>query len=189
MLAWRFPRGGLDGIEAQPVSVELARRSIAWNGADDRCRVHAGDLRDGTLVERLGRFDLVTGTPPYLAIGSARESRRIQKGPCNFEHRGGIEDYCAAAARALAPGGMFVTCEQAAQQARVHDAARAAGLALAQTLPVVPRDGKPALFAVHAMRRETAGTSVTMPALVVRHGDGARTAEFRALRAAMGMPP
>jgi tRNA1(Val) A37 N6-methylase TrmN6 len=189
MLAWRFPRAALDGIEAQVVSADLARRSIAWNGADDRCRVHTGDLRDGPLVESLGRFDLVTGTPPYLPIGSARESRRIQKGPCNFEHRGGIEDYCAAAARALAPGGVFVTCEQAAQEARVHDAARAAGLAIACSLAVVPRDGKPALFAVHAMRRETPATCITLPALVVRDGRGARTAEFGAVRAAMGMPP
>jgi len=190
MLAWRFPAAVVTGIEAQPLSVDLARRSIAWNGAADRCRVHLGDLRDDALLAAAGCVDLVTGTPPYLPIGTARESRRVQKGPCNFEHRGGIEAYCVAAARALLPSGLFVVCEQAAQEKRVHAAAHAAGLAVTQTLPVVPRAGKPPLFAVHAMRRSSADVDpVTLPALVVRERDGTRTTDFQRVREAMGLPP
>ena len=37
------------------------------------------------------RADLVTGTPPYLPVGSGPESTRVQCGPCRFEHRGGID--------------------------------------------------------------------------------------------------
>jgi tRNA1(Val) A37 N6-methylase TrmN6 len=187
MLAWRFPDAALAGIEAQPLSVDLARRSIAWNGADARCRVHSGDLRDRAPLAGLGPFDLVTGTPPYLPVGTAPESCRVQKAACNVEHRGGIEAYCDAAAGALAAAGVFVACEQAAQRARVERAARAAGLVVTHTLPVVPRAGKAPLFAVHAMRRT--GDAVELAPLVVRGPDGARTAAFRALRAAMGMPP
>src|SRR5262249_20078807 len=33
LLAWRFPAARGLGVEAQPVSVDLARRSLAWNGA------------------------------------------------------------------------------------------------------------------------------------------------------------
>ena len=188
MLAWRFPDAVVAGIEAQAVSVDLARRSIAWNGVDARCRVHLGDLRDPGMVDAVGVVDLVTGTPPYLAVGSAPESQRVQKGPCNFEHRGGIEAYCAAAARVLAPDGCFVACEQAAQDARVRAAARAAGLAVTSTLRVVPRAGKAPLFAVHVMsRRDT--DAVVLPPLVVRDRDGARTPAFRQVRDAMGLPP
>jgi tRNA1(Val) A37 N6-methylase TrmN6 len=186
-LAWRFPDAEVLGIEAQAVSVDLAWRSIAWNGVDTRCRVAAGDLRDRTLVRSLGTFDLVTGTPPYLPIGTAGESRRVQKAACNVEHRGGIEAYCAAAAVVLDADGVFVACEQAAQTGRVGAAAHAVGLAVTHTLPVVPRAGKAPLFAVHAMRRS--GTTMTLPPLVVRDAHGVRTPEFRAVRAAMGMPP
>lgn len=184
LLAWRFPDARVDGIEAQPVSVDLARRSIAWNGVDERCHVREDDLRSTAPSS----YDLVTGTPPYLAVGTARESRRVQKGPCNFEHRGGIEEYCAAAARALGDAGTFVVCEQAAQTPRVHAAADAAGLAIVHRMDVVPRDGKAPLFAVHAMRRDAEPLRVTPP-LVVRDRDGARTPAFRTLRADMGMPP
>jgi tRNA1Val (adenine37-N6)-methyltransferase len=188
MLAWRFPGADIVGVEAQAISVDLARRSIAWNGVETRCRLIEGDLRDVALVAGLGTFDLVTGTPPYLPIGTAGESRRVQKAACTVEHRGGIEAYCDAAAATLAPGGVFVACEQGAQTARVVAAARAAGLVVTHALPVVPRAGKAPLFAVHAMRRGTDGTE-TLPSLVVRDAHGVRTPAFRALRAAMGMPP
>src|SRR5262245_38432707 len=46
LLAWRFPGARGLGIGAQAVSVDLARRSLAWNGADRRCTVVLGDLRD-----------------------------------------------------------------------------------------------------------------------------------------------
>src|SRR6185436_2010279 len=46
LLAWRFPLARACGIEAQPLSAAMARRSIAWNGAGDRCQVIEGDLRD-----------------------------------------------------------------------------------------------------------------------------------------------
>jgi tRNA1(Val) A37 N6-methylase TrmN6 len=188
LLAWRFPEARIDGVEAQSLSVDLARRSIAWNGTEDRCAVHHADLRDAALIARLGRYDLVTGTPPYLPVGSAPESRRPQKGPCNFEHRGGIEAYCTAAARTLADDGTFVACEQASQDARVHAAARDAGLHVVRSRPVVPRDGKAALFAVHVMRRGSGPTEVRPP-LVVRDARGGRTPAFASVRAAMGLPP
>jgi tRNA1Val (adenine37-N6)-methyltransferase len=188
LLAWRFPEARVDGVEAQAISVDLARRSIAWNGADDRCTVHPGDLRDAALLRGLGRFDLVTGTPPYLTVGSAPESRRPQKGPCNFEHRGGIEAYCAAAARTLSDDGTFVACEQASQDERVQTAARDAGLRVVRSTPVVPRDGKAALFTVHVMHR-SAGPTDVRPPLIVRDARGVRTPTFAAVRAAMGLPP
>jgi len=189
MLAWTFPRARLVGIEAQATSVALARRSIAWNGCEARCAVHGGDFRDPTALAEHAPFDLVTGTPPYLAPGTARESRRPQKGPCNFEHRGGIEAYCAAAARALGPGGVFIVCEQASQNARVHAAAAAADLGVASSLPVVPRAGKHPLFAVHVLRPGGSTATRRRPPLVVRDARGERTEAFRGVRAAMGLPP
>src|SRR2546427_11704171 len=36
LLAWRLPRARAVGIEAEAVSGDLARRSLAWNGATDR---------------------------------------------------------------------------------------------------------------------------------------------------------
>src|SRR5262249_27018325 len=129
LLAWRFPAAHGVGVEAQRVSIELARRSLAWNGADRRCEVRHGGLREPASIPEGTILDLVRGTPPYLPVGTARGSSRSQWAGCHLELRGGIEAYCAAAARLLGPGGWFVTCAGAAQDERVRDGAANAGLA------------------------------------------------------------
>jgi tRNA1(Val) A37 N6-methylase TrmN6 len=138
----------------------------------------------------LASIDLVTGTPPYLTPGHATASRRAQCGPCHFEERGGVEDYCATAASLLAPGGRFVVCAAAFQEARVVAGARSAALTIETQVDVVPREGKSTLFAVYAMRRaRDAARTTDLPArLVVRDRGGQWTPELAALRAAMGMP-
>lgn len=190
LVAWRFPNARVLGVEAQPVSAALARRSIAWNGVGDRCDVRQGDLRDTRVLEGEQAFDLVTGTPPYFPRGTGLESDHVQRGPCRFEHRGGIEDYCAAAARALKPTGTFVACAPSLQRDRALAAARNAQLDVLRIRDVVPREGKAALFTLYTMRLRSdafIGPEAAAP-LVVRDASGERTAAFRRLRIEMGMP-
>jgi len=186
-VAWRFPEAKLLGIEAQDVSAGLATRSLAWNGIDARAEIQVRDFRDPGGAECT--FDLVTGTPPYFPIGAGPESGRVQRGPCRFEHRGGIEAYCAAAAPRMAPGAPFVACQAWNQRERVEPAARAAGLRLVRWREIVPRTGKEPLLCIFAMRHaDTAEPLVVEPPLVVRDEHGRRTADFRGIRAIMGMP-
>ena len=189
LVAWRFPEARGVGLEAQAVSVDLARRSLAWNGAEQRCEVRHGDLRDTGVLPEASVFDLVTGTPPYLPPGTAHASARTQWAGCHLEQRGGVEDYCAAAARLLASGGWFVTCAGSAQRERVQHGAARAGMVVARRREVVPRAGKGVLFSVYGLRVGHAALAVVDEPLVVRDASGRRTAAFRALRGAMGMPP
>jgi tRNA1(Val) A37 N6-methylase TrmN6 len=196
LLAWRFPEAAGIGIEAQAASVDLARRSLAWNGAAGRCEVRCGDFRDRGLAPEAGTLDLVTGTPPYLTPGHATASHRAQCGPCHFEERGGVEDYCAAAARLLAPHGAFAMCAAAFQSARVEGGTARAGLVETARVHVVPKAGKPPLFsvhvlahdAVHVLARDTSVAGNLPATLVVRDAHDQWTDDFRAVRAAMGMP-
>jgi tRNA1(Val) A37 N6-methylase TrmN6 len=189
LLLWRFPDATAVGVEAQATSVDLARRSLIWNGAAGRAEIRAGDFRDPRVLPDGGTFPLVTGTPPYLPLGTAVASRRPQVSGCHLEERGGIEVYCEAAARVLAPGGSFVACESAPQAARVERAAAAAGLAIAARRDVIPRAGKAPLFTVWTMTPGAGAAVRTEPALFVRDAAGRRTDAFRALRDDMGMPP
>lgn len=189
-VAWKFPHAQLLGVEAQEVSARLARRSIAWNGIGDRATVVIDDFRTAEVLKQEAPFELVTGTPPYFPIGAGPESGNIQRAPCRFEHRGGIEAYCLAAAPMLAPGAPFVACEAWNQRERVEPAAEAAGLRLVRWREIVPREGKEPLLCIFAMRRtQNAEPLQTLPPLVVRELSGRRTAEFKTIRSAMGMPP
>ncbi|HTM22551.1 MAG TPA: methyltransferase domain-containing protein [Kofleriaceae bacterium] len=182
LVAWRLPRAEVTGVEAQPERAALARRSIAYDGAADRCRVIDGDLR---ALPDLGAFDLVTGTPPYFPLGTRTESR-AELLPSRFELRGGVEDYLAAAGPRLAAGGRIVMCSSVHERERVAAAAAAGGLTCAEHWTIVPRTGKPALVAVDRFTRNGGATAAHR--LTVRDRDGAWTEEFRAVRDAMGLP-
>jgi tRNA1Val (adenine37-N6)-methyltransferase len=189
--AWRYPEARVSGVEAQEVSANMARRSIAWNGVDHRCDVFFGDLRDPDLADRFGAVDLVTGTPPYMPVGTGVESSRVQCGPCRFEWRGGVEEYALAAAKLLGPNAPFVGCCAARQRSRVFDGAARAGLFIERWRDVIPREGKEALFSVYLMRKPIDGLTPNVqdePPLVLRGKDGRFTNAFNDLRKVMGMP-
>lgn len=189
MVAWNFPQAQAVGVEAQAISVGLARRSLILNGIEARVMVRWGDLRDESQLPEGRVFDLVTGTPPYFRLGQGVTSAKVQCGPCRFEYRGGVEAYCDAAARALAPSGRFVVCEDADQEPRVLEALRAVGLHLRTVRQVIPKQGKPPLFTVFTAGWPTDDVPEPLRCqLTVRDPRGQWTDEFRALRQAMGMP-
>jgi len=189
MVSWKFPQVQAVGVEAQAISVGLARRSLVLNGIEGRASVRWGDLRDASQLPEGPAFDLVTGTPPYFRLGHGVTSDKMQCGPCRFEFRGGVEAYCEAAARALAPAGRFVVCEDADQEERVLTALEVVGLRVLEVRQVIPKVGRPPLFSVFS-----AGWPTDIPhellrhRLTVRDAQGQWTDEFRAVRQAMGMP-
>jgi len=196
MLAWALPTARAVGIEAQELSIGLARRSLAYNGAEDRCDLRHGDLRDPAMLPEGACFDLVTGTPPYIPLGRGLVSSKVQRGPCCFEMRGGLEEYCEAASAALAPQGRFVVCAGAWPPDRAERAAEKAGLRIARRMQVIPREGKSLLLEVFTMvaRRATAALSDAEPEpelvrFVVRDLGGNLTADMHEARRRMGLPP
>ena len=209
MVAWGLPAATcVLGVEAQDVSVALCRRSIRYNvGEGGRVAVLQHDLRHPLPPGAAppAGFDIVTGTPPYIPLGGGAGSRRPQKEPCNLETRGGVEEYVAAAARVLAPGGAFIVVMGVQGQQRhnrVDDAAASHGLAVTRSVDVVPREGKPPLMRVSVLRWAAdaaveAGAAVAAAAaapppadtFVVRLADGSLGPDMHAARAAIGMPP
>lgn len=190
MVAWRFEQAHCIGIEAQAVSVALAKRSITYNGIIDRVRVKWGDLREEVMHLEPHSFDLVTGTPPYFSFDQGIISDKIQCGPCRFEFRGGVEDYCLASARVLAPHGRFVLVQDADQVARVEAAARAVGLKCLEQCVVIPREGRQPLCTVFTLvhRDEMSTQDALITSITVRDRMGQWTEEFRRVREEMGMP-
>jgi tRNA1Val (adenine37-N6)-methyltransferase len=185
LLAWRLPQARIDGVEAQAVSVGLARRSIRWNGVEARVHIRQGDLRrPEDLPGRL--HDLVTGTPPYLAPERGVISALPQRGPCRFELRGGVERYLEAAARALRPGGVAALVQAWRDHERVLRSARGHGLCPALWQPVVFKEGREPAIGLYAFAHEA--LEQALPPLVVRRADGTYSEELRAVRRKMGYP-
>ncbi len=184
MVAWRMPNADVTGVEAQADRAAMGRRALAYNGIEARCRILDGDLRDIVLP---GPFGLITGTPPYFPIGTGTESAKTHAAPARFEHRGGVEDYLATAARLIAPGGRIAVCTSALERDRVTAAVRAIGLGHTEHWEIVPRAGKPALVDVDVLA-PSGGLTPVRHELVVRDRESRWTAEFQRVRADLGMP-
>ena len=186
MLAGALPEAELVAIEVQPVSFELLERNVSDNGLQDRIRPVLADLREVDLGDE--RFDLVTGSPPFMPLGSGVLPQDPQRAAARFELRGGIEEYCQAAARWLAPGGTTSLLMDAARPERYRQAFAAAGLALRRVISVLPRDGEPATYLVHQGGLGATGGAVREETLVVRGPDDAWTEGFAQVREALDLP-
>lgn len=189
LVAWACPGLRLVGVEAQEVSAALARRTVRYDGVEGRVEVRVGDFRDPIVLGPEERFDLVTGSPPYLAPGEGRRSPRPQRGPCRFEERGGVGDYLRVASAHLAPGGVVVWVHASRYREENLAAARSAGLAAVGCREVVFREGRPSLIALfHGRREAPAGDGEPPGPLLIRRADGTRSPEFAAIRREMGFP-
>jgi len=192
MVAYKLPEARCAAIEAQEVSFALAERNVDRNGVGARVTLRRGDLRDASLVSSLGGgFDLITGTPPYMPPGTSTPSPDTQRTYARIEMRGGVEDYLAAAAPALAPGGAVVVCCDARTPARALDGGEAAGLRAVRRRDVVPREGiKGPLFTVWTFEHATEGDAdlEVVPPFVARTAEGMRTPDYLAMRAFFDLP-
>ena len=173
----------LTGLEAQELSLGLLRRTLAYNGLEDRITVHLGDLR--TSAETLGgaTFDLITGSPPYAPLGTCLVSPHPQKAACRVELRGSVMDYCLAAKRHLAPGGRFAYV-MLARDERTERSAVEAGLTVLERTDIYFREGKDPLIAVMVCARNEDGPfpERVTGSLTIRHEDGRRTEAYEAVR-------
>jgi tRNA1Val (adenine37-N6)-methyltransferase len=118
--AWRLAGARVVTIEAQAESVQLARKSAAYNGLSDRYHIRLGDFRDDRVLDAAERFDLVLGSPPYFPPGTGIEGDHPQKVACRFELRGDILDYARVASRHLSAGGLFACVFPEEQRRRVE---------------------------------------------------------------------
>ncbi len=175
------------------MSARLARKSIRYNGLESRFTVYEGDLRDPSILAGEPLFDLVTGSPPYWPSSSATEAAHPQAIPARIEIRGTVSDYAAAAARILAPGGMFVFVFPYLQRSRAEEALASNGLVLLRRRDIVFKEGEPPRISLYAaMRAADIPPRREMwiePSLIIRQRNGSVHPEYAAIRMSFGFPP
>lgn len=189
LLLERLPRCRVVGVEALPSSHDLARRNAALNGLTGRYDPRLGDLRDPAVLANEPPFQLITGAPPFMPLGSGVLPRDEQRAAGRFELRGGVREYAAVAATHLAPRGRVVILMDglAASRRRAVEALTAAGLAVRVALAVLPRPDQPPLYWV-LQATQKAGPEQEA-CLTIRPPSGeAFSALYLALREELNLP-
>jgi tRNA1Val (adenine37-N6)-methyltransferase len=95
------------GLEIQPDSADMARRSVYLNHLEDRIEIVEGDIKDAS--ERFGAssFDVVTSNPPYMTNEHGLKNPDEAKAIARHEVLCTLEDVIAQSARLLKEKGRF----------------------------------------------------------------------------------
>jgi len=260
VIAWRLNGARIVTVEAQSLSVALARKSVLHNGLAKRFDIRHGDLRDPEILKD-ELYDLITGNPPYFpqeqmmsdAVASHAQKQACVWGvcvcmcicvtpcvlhvrtctwcvcvcvcvlvrlcvlvssqirtytcayvylhllripitqACRYELRGDVCDYCHAAARHLAPGGVFALVFPISppfQMQRVWTGAQEAGLKMIRHRPVVFKEGEAPILGLFLMcLKEHVPDDFrewTEPPLIIRKRTGSSPQVCRSRRRRLG---
>jgi tRNA1Val (adenine37-N6)-methyltransferase len=156
LLLQRLPASRVIGLEALEESHHLALRNAQLNGLTDRWEPRLGDLRDPSALDGEGPFDLVTGAPPFMPLGSGVVPADPQRAAGRFEIRGGVREYALAAARHVSPDGRVVLLMDGREESRSRagQAFLEAGLHVTAALAVHPLPGRAPTYRISAAGRE-----------------------------------
>ena len=95
------------GLEIQAESADMARRSIRYNGLEDKIDIVDGDIKEASLLFKKASFDVVTSNPPYMNNNHGLKNPELPKAIARHEVMCTLEDVVREAALLLKPGGKF----------------------------------------------------------------------------------
>ena len=178
LLAGKRADAIIDGVEIQPRAADMARRSVSYNGLDERVRVHLMDMRDAPAELGRGRYSLVVCNPPYGAkdatIPNPGEAERVARHETDLTPR----DITDAAAKLLKFGGRFCLVYPAARLLEMTDAMRASSIEPKRVRPVQARAARPPkVMLIEGIRGARPGLSFMAP-LLIYDESGVHSAEW-----------
>ncbi len=107
LLSAKTPGEHFTGLEIQEESADMARRSVAYNGLEEKISITTGDIKEASALFGAASFDVVTTNPPYMTGQHGLVNPQLPKAIARHEIMCTLEDVVREAARLLRPGGRF----------------------------------------------------------------------------------
>lgn len=95
------------GLEIQPESVDMAKRSVQYNELEDKVEIVEGDIKNASEFFGKDSFDVVVTNPPYMRENNGLENPEEPKAIARHEIKCTLEDVIREAAAVLKPQGRF----------------------------------------------------------------------------------
>ena len=159
----------LTGLEIQPDSADMARRSVVLNGLSDKIDIVQGDIREAAGIFPAASFDVVTCNPPYITDGHGLANPEAPMAIARHEVKCSFADVAAAAAKLLVPGGGFFLVHRPFRLAEIIVTLSAMKLEPKRMRLVYPfADREPNMVLLEARRGGRSRLSVEKPLVVYR---------------------
>ncbi len=167
LLAAKTGAAKLTGLEIQPESADMAKRSVALNGLEGRVEIITGDIREARELFGGSVFDAVTSNPPYMIAGHGLKNPDSEKSVARHEVLCKLEDVVSQAAAVLKPGGHFYMVHRPFRLAEIITRMCAHGLEPKRLRLVYPyRDREPKLLLIEGVRGGNPRMKVEQPLIL-----------------------
>ncbi|MDF2627169.1 MAG: hypothetical protein K0R39_1000 [Symbiobacteriaceae bacterium] len=171
LLSALHPTAVITGLEIQPDTADMAARSVALNGLEDRIRIDCGDYRHVRELYGHGKFDVVTLNPPYREPGTGAVSPAAGRATARHELAGDLGAALSAASVAVKYGGRVAVVFLAERLVDLLVQLRAVKLEPKRLRLIHPRAGRPAnLLLLEAVKGGGPGLKVEPPLTVYAAG-------------------
>lgn len=107
LLSAKTAASHLIGIELQPDMADMASRSVAMNGLEDKIDIVCGNICDAVSIFGKASFDVIVTNPPYKRSGSGIINSTDSKTLARHETAGTLDDFIRVSALLLKPMGKF----------------------------------------------------------------------------------
>lgn len=157
------------GLEIQPESADMARRSVCLNGLENRVRIVTGDIREAAQTFGAASYHVVTCNPPYMTASHGLQNPEAPKAIARHEVLCTLEDVISQAAKLLMPGGRFYLVHRPFRLAEIMTGLCAHGLEPKRMRLVYPFvDREPNMVLLEALRGGKPRITVEKPLIIYR---------------------
>ncbi len=161
--------GHFIGLEIQEESADMARRSVSWNGLEEKIDIVTGDIRDASNRFEASSFDVITANPPYMPAGRGLENADDAKAIARHEILCTLDDVLSQSSRLLRPGGRFYMVHRPARLVEIFCLMRKYGIEPKRMKMVHPYiDKEPNMALLEGLRGGGPGLRVEKPLVVFR---------------------
>lgn len=95
------------GLEIQRDIMEMAARSVSFNGLEEKIDIIEGDIKEASGIFGAASFDVVTSNPPYMNDAHGLKNPGDRKAVSRHEVLCTLDDVIREGTKVLKPGGRF----------------------------------------------------------------------------------
>lgn len=109
------------GLEIQPESADMARRSVQYNHLESKVDIMTGDIKEASQIFGASSFDVVTTNPPYMIGQHGIKNPEDAKAIARHEILCDLDDILRESAKILPPGGRFYMVHRPFRMAEIFE--------------------------------------------------------------------
>ncbi len=157
------------GLEIQPESADMARRSVALNHLESAVDIVTGDIKDASSYFGASSFDVITTNPPYMIGKHGLQNEQDAKAAARHELLCTLDDILRESARLLVPKGRFYMVHRPFRLAEIMCKMTAYGIEPKRMRLVYPyADREPNMVLIEGLRGGRPRITVEKPLIVYR---------------------